>query len=57
MKTIIDRLRKCIDRALGRSRVPHDMLPAWAQEPDGRPRWESSYAEMRRVLANTMLLG
>lgn len=57
MKTIIDRLRKYIDRALIRSRVPGDMLPAWAQEPESGNSCEDSNAKVRRVLATTMLYG
>ena len=57
MKTIIDRLRKYTDCALRRSRVPRDMPPAWAQEPESRNSWEDPSAKLRRVIAITMLLG
>ncbi len=57
MTTIIDRLRQYIDCALRRSRVPRDMPPAWAQEPESGNSWEDPNAKLRRVIATTMLLG
>lgn len=57
MKTIVDPLRKYIDCALRRSRVPRDMLPQWAQEPESGNSWEDPSANLRRVIATTMLLG
>lgn len=57
MRTILVKLRNRIRNALRRRRSRPDMLPLWAQAPDGSSIWEDRYAEMRRILAVTMALG
>ncbi|HTQ00854.1 MAG TPA: hypothetical protein VMN56_16160 [Casimicrobiaceae bacterium] len=57
MKSIIRRIRNHLRIVAKRRRVRRDMPPDWAQAPCQGDDWEDRYAEMRRVVAATMLLG
>ena len=57
MNSIFRRIRNHLRIITKPKRIRPDMLPDWAQAPCKRDDWEDRYAEMRRVVAATMLLG
>jgi hypothetical protein len=60
MKSILERIRKYVGSAGKRDRdraQPEPADPSSERTSDSRTSFEDPYAEMRRVLAITMLLG